>query len=171
MQPVPFESLSNVLEGIEAHAPKIHESINVSSSLNLLSAVISRRFSINFVSLTLKITEVAHLNAKVRIKEHEMQDDTETTETVYELVPAPLSAIQPCPSIVIGDVKLSELRRSFPLIILQSKTEFTSSGDLICNRKVLVKKDQTSGQLFLEGPLCKEYYQIRNLFYKNVTMV
>ena len=158
-------------EGIEAHAPKIHESINVSSSLNLLSAVISEALLNQLRVAYAQDYEVAHLNAKVRIKEHEMQDDTETTETVYELVPAPLSAIQPCPSIVIGDVKLSELRRSLSINHSSIKTEFTSSGDLICNGKVLVKKDQTSGQLFLEGPLCKEYYQIRNLFYKNVTMV
>ena len=164
-------------EGIEAHAPKIQESINVSSSLNLLSAIISEAL-LNQLRVTYSQDfEVAHLNAKVRIKEivvaepNEMQGTETSPETVYELIPAPLSAIQPCPTIVIGDVKLSELRRSLSIHHSSIKTEFTSTGDLICNGKILVKKDQSSGQIFLEGPLCKEYYQIRNLFYKNVTMV
>lgn len=163
-------------EGIEAHAPKIHETVNVSSSLNLLSAVISEALLNQLRVSYSQDYEVAHLNAKVRIKaivdaSSEMQDVETSTETIYELVPASLSAIHPCPIIVIGDVKLSELRRSLSVKHTSIKTEFTSTGDLICNSKILVKKDQSTGQLFLEGPLCKEYYQIRNLFYKNVTMV
>ena len=162
-------------EGIEVHAPKIHESINVSSSLNLLSAIISEALLNQLRVSYSQDYEVAHLNAKIRVKEiaesNDMQDVENSSNTVYELVPASLSAIQPCPLIVIGDVKLSELRRSLSLNHSSIKTEFTSTGDLICNGKILVKKDQSSGQLFLEGPLCKEYYQIRNLFYKNVTMV
>lgn len=164
-------------EGIEAHAPKVHESINVSSSLNLLSAIISETL-LNQIRVSYSLDyEVAHLNAKVKIKEvidsesSDMQDVETTAYKFYELIPPSLSAIQPCPKIVIGDVKLSELRRTMSINHSSIKTEFTSSGDLICNGKVLVKKDQSTGQLFLEGPLCKEYYQIRNLFYKNVTMV
>lgn len=164
-------------EGIEAYAPKIHESVNVSSSLNLLSAVISEALLNQLRVSYSQDYEVAFLNAKVRIKEiidaepNEMQDVDTTTNTTYELIPASLATIPSGPSIIIGDVKLSELRRLIALTLSSITAEFTSSGDLICNGKVLVKKDQSSGELYIEGPLCKEYYQIRNLFYKNVTMV
>ena len=164
-------------EGIEAHAPKIHESINVSSSLNLLSAVISEALLNQLRVSYSQDYEVAFLNAKVRIKENldvdsnEMQDVNTSTNYTYELVPASLEMISPGPSVMIGDVKLSELRRLMAMTLSSIKAEFTTSGDLICNGKVLIKKDQSSGELCLEGPLCKEYYQIRNLFYKNVTMV
>lgn len=164
-------------EGIEAHAPKIHEIINVSSSLNLLSAVISEALLNQLRVSYSQDYEVAHFNAKVKIKEisdaepNEMVDVDAPKSTIYELVPSSLAMIPPGPSIMIGDVKLSELRRLLSMRYTTIKTEFTSSGDLICNGKILVKKDQTSGELFLEGPLCKEYYQIRNVFYKNVTTI
>lgn len=164
-------------EGIEAHAPKIHESVNVSSSLNLLSAIISEALLNQLRVSYSQDYEVTHLQAKVRIKEtieaehNEMQDVDSPTSTTYELVPTSLSMIPSGPSFLIGDVKLSELRRFLAMKYSSIRAEFTSSGDLICNEKVLVKKDQISGQLFIEGPLCKEYYQIRNSFYENVTMV
>lgn len=172
-----FNHYSMSSEGIEAFAPKIHESINVSSSLNLLSAVISEALLNQLRVSFSQDYEVAFLNAKVRIKEdfdadrNDMQDADATVSSTYELIPAPLASIPSGPSIIIGDVKLSELRRLIALTLTSIKAEFTSSGDLICNGKVLVKKDQASGELYIEGPLCKEYYQIRNLFYKNVTMV
>lgn len=164
-------------EGIEVHAPKIHESVNVSSSLNLLSAVVSEALLNQLRVSYSQDYEVTHLQAKVRIKEtnesdtNEMQDVDSSTNTIYELVPTSLLMIPSGPSIFIGDVKLSELRRFLAVKYSSISAEFTSSGDLICNGKVLVKKDQISGQLFIEGPLCKEYYQIRNSFYENVTMV
>ena len=166
-------------EGIEAHAPKIHESINVSSSLNLLSAIISESLLNQLRVSYSQDYEVAYLNAKVKLREatdlesNEMQDvDTDVAvNSTYELVPTSLSMIPPGPSIMIGDIKLSELRRLLSTSHSSIKSEFTSSGDLICNGKVLVKKDQSSGELLIEGPLCKEYYQIRNLFYKTITTV
>lgn len=163
-------------EGIEAHAPKVHESINVSSSLNLVSAVISESLLNQLRVSYSQDYEVAHLMAKVRIREYldadanEMQD-IDTSNSTYELVPSSLAMVSPGPSIMIGDVKLNELRRLMMTSHSSIKAEFTSSGDLICDGKILIKKDHSSGQLYLEGPLCKEYYQIRNIFYKNVTLV
>lgn len=164
-------------EGIEAHAPKINEIINVSSSLNLLSAMISESLLNQLRVSYSQDYEVAHLNAKVKIKEisdaepNDMQDVDSPRSNVYELIPCSLALISPGPSLMIGDVKLSEFRRSLTSRYSSIRTEFTSSGDLICDGKILVKKDQSSGELLLEGPLCKEYYQIRNIFYKNVTTI
>lgn len=166
-------------EGIEAHAPKVHESINVSSSLNLLSAIISEAL-LNQLRVSYSHDyEVAYLNARVKLRttpdavSNEMQDiDVDTTvNSTYELVPTSLSKIPPGPSTMIGDIKLSELRRLLSISHSSIRSEFTSSGDLICNGKILVKKDQSSGELYIEGPLCKEYYQIRNLLYKSVITV
>jgi cleavage and polyadenylation specificity factor subunit 2 len=167
-------------EGIEAHAPKVHESINASSSLNLLSAIISEAL-LNQLSVSYSHDyEVTYLNAKVKhrnltdTESSEMQEDIDVdvaVSTTYELVPASLSMVPPGPSTIIGDIKLSELRRLLSISHASIKSEFTSSGDLICNGKVLVKKDQSSGELYIEGPLCKEYYQIRNIFYKSVITV
>ena len=166
-------------EGIEAHAPKIHESINASSSLNLLSAIISEALLNQLRVSYSQDYEVAYLNAKVKLRNlpdaesHEMQDiDVDAAvNSTYELVPTSLSMIPPGPSTMIGDIKLSELRRLLSISQASIKSEFTSSGDLICNGKILVKKDQSSGELCIEGPLCKEYYQIRNIFYKSVITV
>jgi cleavage and polyadenylation specificity factor subunit 2 len=164
-------------EGIEAHAPKINESVNVSSSLNLLSATISEALLNQMRVSFSQDFEVAHMLAKVKIKEDvetgpsENQNMPSENNLTYELVPTSLDFIPTGPSILIGDIKLSEFRKYLAIKYSSIKAEFTASGDLICNDKVLVKRDHSSGQMLIEGPLCKEYYQIRNSFYENITMV
>lgn len=180
-------------DGLDAFAPKLLENINVSSSMNLMPAIISE-ILLNQIRVSyLQDYEISRLQAQVHIKEAAVDVDvddnntmeiatnstttssssTTTTKTSleYELIPVPLALVPPGPTLMIGDIKLSDLRRLLSSKYASIKAEFTASGDLICNDKILVKKDQTSGQFFVEGPICKEYYQIRNSLYENIVMV
>ena len=66
------------------------------------------------------------------------------------------------PSVIVGDVRLSEFRK-----ILQAEgiqAEFRGEGILVCNDRVAVRKTGT-GQLLVEGMLSADYYKIRTLLY------
>jgi hypothetical protein len=36
-------------------------------------------------------------------------------------------------------------------------------AQLVVNGKVIVKKDQESGKIDIEGPLCEDFYKIRSI--------
>lgn len=175
---------------IEVFAPKIAECINASSAMNLLSAVISDALLNQLRVSSFADYGVSHLQGKFRLirdgesvessdggnQDSAMDIDDEvkqlTTSTMsLEIVPPPLSVIPACPSVIVGDLKLSELRRYISLKYSSMSTEFSAGGDLICGGRVIVRRDQGSGKICIEGPLCKEYYQVRNSLYENVTMV
>ncbi len=179
-----------VEDAIEVFAPRIAECINASSAMNLLSAVISEALLNQLRVSSFGDYDISHLQGRFRIKksikEEEEEEKEKSTEmdvdsvvvaspeqqqVALEIAPAPLSMVPACPGVIVGDLKLSELRRYISLKYSAMNTEFSASGDLICSGKVIVKRDQGSGQIWIEGPLCKEYYQVRNSLYENVTMV
>ncbi len=177
-------------DAVEVYAPKIAECINASSAMNLLSAVISEALLNQLRVSSFGDYDISHLQGRFRIKasdnvsaDGEEKGDAvmdvdvspnlaeKSVESLLEIVPAPLAGVPACPRVIVGDLKLSELRRYISLKYAAMNTEFTANGDLICSGKVLVRRDQSSGQILIEGPLCKEYYQVRNSLYENVTMV
>lgn len=183
---------TSATQSIEAFAPKIGEVVNVSSAMNLISIGLADSLLNGLRVSTFQDYEIAHLLGRIKnvidIGNDEEdgedvdasgEDDVEMTDAAeksgksetFEIVPAALEDLPPCPSIIVGDLKLSELRRYIGLKYASMSTEFTASGDLICGGRVLVRRDQQSGHISVEGPLCREYYQVRTSLYENVTMV
>ena len=63
-----------------------------------------------------------------------------------------------------GEVLLTDLRTD--LIAQGMKAEYsTHSGlaRLVVNGKVVVKKEQDSGRIFVEGPLCEDFFTVRSV--------
>ena len=61
-----------------------------------------------------------------------------------------------------GDLKLSALRRALGEHGISA--EF-SGGMLVCQSHILVKTGGSDGRILLEGPLCPDYYRIRDIVY------
>lgn len=71
---------------------------------------------------------------------------------------------QPTVMISDGDVLLTDLRSE--IIAQGMKAEYSAhSGysQLIINGKILVRKDQASGNINVEGPLCEDYFAVRSV--------
>ena len=62
----------------------------------------------------------------------------------------------------VGDLKLSALRRALGEHGISA--EF-SGGMLVCQSHVIVRTGGSDGQILLEGPLCPDYYSIRDIAY------
>lgn len=84
------------------------------------------------------------------------------------LAPRPFSkAIQEQqPNIFVsnGEVLLTDLRAE--LIAVGMKADYSTRpgyAQLVVNGKVIVKKDQESGKIDIEGPLCEDFYKVRSV--------
>lgn len=64
--------------------------------------------------------------------------------------------------VVAGDVKLSALKKALGDAGISA--DFYA-GMLVCQSRVLVKSNGPAGQLLLEGPLCEDYYRVRDVMY------
>ena len=63
-----------------------------------------------------------------------------------------------------GDVLLTDLRSE--VIALGMKAEYSAHAgysQLIVNGRVVVRKDQESGQINVEGPLCQDFFKVRQV--------
>lgn len=63
-----------------------------------------------------------------------------------------------------GEVLLTDLRTE--LIAEGMKADYSTRpgyAQLVVNGKVIVKKDQESGKIDIEGPLCEDFYKIRSI--------
>lgn len=63
-----------------------------------------------------------------------------------------------------GDVLLTDLRSE--VIALGMKAEYSAHAgysQLIINGRIVVRKDQESGQINVEGPLCQDFFKVRQV--------
>lgn len=75
--------------------------------------------------------------------------------------------------LLLGDPRLSEVRK-----MIQSELRipaYFESGDLICGTmstgRIAIKRDGEGGRLCIEGPVCQNYFTIRNLIYSTTAFV
>lgn len=61
-----------------------------------------------------------------------------------------------------GDVKLSNLRKALGEKGISADFQ---GGMLVCQSQILVKVLPRAGHLTLEGPICGDYYRIRDIMY------
>jgi hypothetical protein len=63
-----------------------------------------------------------------------------------------------------GDVLLTDLRTE--VIAQGMKAEYSAHAgysQLIVNGRIVVRKDQESGQINVEGPLCQDFFTVRRV--------
>merc|ERR1712038_209754 len=63
-----------------------------------------------------------------------------------------------------GDVLLTDLRSE--IIAQGMKAEYSAHvgyAQLIINGKIVVRKDQASGEINVEGPLCEDFFRVRSV--------
>ncbi|CAK8532604.1 unnamed protein product [Lathyrus sativus] len=142
------------------YAPQIDETIDVTSDLCAYKVQLSEKLMSNVLFKKLGEYEIAWVDAEVGKTENDM------------LSLLPISGT-PCPhkSVLVGDLKLADFKQ-----FLSTKgvsVEF-AGGALRCGEYVTVRKvgDATqkgagSGtqQIIIEGPLCEDYYKIRDYLY------
>eukprot|EP00879_Flechtneria_rotunda_P022632 GHRR01023899.1.p1 GENE.GHRR01023899.1~~GHRR01023899.1.p1 ORF type:complete len:241 (+),score=88.55 GHRR01023899.1:369-1091(+) len=65
--------------------------------------------------------------------------------------------------IFIGNVKLSEVKQALAAAGIPS--EFRGGGRLVAAGVLVVRRDGPEGQLIMEGPLCADYFRVRDVVY------
>ncbi|KAI8603970.1 beta-lactamase-like protein, partial [Dissophora ornata] len=73
--------------------------------------------------------------------------------------------------VFVGDIKLTEFKNR---VLKQAgiEAEFMGDGVLVCNGVVAIRKVDRTGQILLEGsPLSHDYYQVRQLLYKQFAIL
>ncbi|WIA39617.1 hypothetical protein OEZ86_005699 [Tetradesmus obliquus] len=78
-------------------------------------------------------------------------------------VAAAAAAVGDHGGIFIGDVKLSEVKQALAAVGVPS--EFRPGGRLVVGGSLVVRRDGPKGQLLMEGPLCEDYFKVRDVVY------
>lgn len=148
------------IKNVQVYAPQIEETIDVTSDLCAYKVQLSEKLMSNVLFKKLGDYEVAWVDAEVGKTENGM----------LSLLPIS-SPAPPHKSVLVGDLKMADFKQ-----FLASKgvqVEF-AGGALRCGEYVTLRKvgnpsqkGGTSGtqQIIIEGPLCEDYYKIREYLY------
>uniref|UniRef100_A0A0A9DB54 Cleavage and polyadenylation specificity factor subunit 2 n=1 Tax=Arundo donax TaxID=35708 RepID=A0A0A9DB54_ARUDO len=142
---------------LQVYAPQIEETIDVTSDLCAYKVQLSEKLMSNIISKKLGEHEIAWVDAEVGKEDEKL------------ILLPPSSTPPPHQSVLVGDLKLADFKQFLENKGLQ--VEF-AGGALRCGEYVTVRKigDSQRGstgcqQIVIEGPLCKDYYKIRELLY------
>uniref|UniRef100_A0ACD5XYD1 Uncharacterized protein n=1 Tax=Avena sativa TaxID=4498 RepID=A0ACD5XYD1_AVESA len=143
---------------LHVYAPQIEETIDVTSDLCAYKVQLSEKLMSNVISKKLGEHEIAWVDAEVGKVDEKLT-----------LLP-PSSTPSAHKSVLVGDLKLADFKQFLANKGLQ--VEF-AGGALRCGEYITVRKigDSTqrgstgSQQIVIEGPLCEDYYKIRELLY------
>ncbi|TVU10615.1 hypothetical protein EJB05_44158 [Eragrostis curvula] len=143
---------------LHVYAPQVEETIDVTSDLCAYKVQLSEKLMSNIISKKLGEHEIAWLDAEVGKEDEKL------------ILLPPSSPPPPHKSVLVGDLKLADFKQ-----FLENKgwqVEF-AGGALRCGEYITVRKigdsiqkgGAGSQQLVIEGPLCEDYYKIRELLY------
>lgn len=142
------------------YAPQIEETIDVTSDLCAYKVQLSEKLMSNVLFKKLGDYEIAWVDAEVGKTENDM----------LSLLPISTPA-PPHKSVVVGDLKMADFKQF--LASKGVKVEFAAGalrcGEYVTLRKVGVASQKGGGsgtqQIIIEGPLCEDYYKIREYLY------
>ncbi|GKV31150.1 hypothetical protein SLEP1_g39882 [Rubroshorea leprosula] len=142
------------------YAPQIEETIDVTSDLCAYKVQLSEKLMSNVLFKKLGDYEIAWVDAEVGKTENGM------LSLLPMSTPPP-----PHKSVIVGDVKLADFKQF--LAGKGVKVEFVGKalrcGEYVTIRKVGVTSQKGGGsgtqQIVIEGPLCEDYYKIRDYLY------
>uniref|UniRef100_A0ACD5YCN4 Uncharacterized protein n=1 Tax=Avena sativa TaxID=4498 RepID=A0ACD5YCN4_AVESA len=143
---------------LHVYAPQIEETIDVTSDLCAYKVQLSEKLMSNVISKKLGEHEIAWVDAEVG----------KVDETLTLLPPSSTPSAHK--SVLVGDLKLADFKQFLASKGLQ--VEF-AGGALRCGEYITVRKigdsnqkgSTGSQQIVIEGPLCEDYYKIRELLY------
>ncbi|CAI0552561.1 unnamed protein product [Linum tenue] len=145
------------------YAPQIEETVDVTSDLCAYKVQLAEQLMSNVLFKKLGEYEVAWIDAVAgKTENHDM----------LSLLPTVSTPPPPHKSVLVGDLKMADLKQ-----FLASKgvqVEFAGGGALRCGEYVTLRKVGVAGQkgggsgiqqIVIEGPLCEDYYKIREYLY------
>ncbi|CAN1296294.1 Cleavage and polyadenylation specificity factor subunit 2, partial [Linum perenne] len=143
------------------YAPQIEETVDVTSDLCAYKVQLSEQLMSNVLFKKMGEYEVAWIDAQVGKTENDM----------LSLLPVSTTP-PPHKSVLVGDLKMADLKQFLAGKGVQ--VEFAGGGALRCGEYVTLRKvgvaSQKGGvsgtqQIIIEGPLCEDYYKIREHLY------
>lgn len=143
---------------LHVYAPQIEETIDVTSDLCAYKVQLSEKLMSNVISKKLGEHEIAWVDAEVGKADEKLT-----------LLP-PSTTPSAHKSVLVGDLKLADFKQFLANKGLQ--VEF-AGGALRCGEYITLRKigdsnqkgSTGSQQIVIEGPLCEDYYKIRELLY------
>ncbi|ORZ22739.1 beta-lactamase-like protein [Lobosporangium transversale] len=171
----------------EIYTPSIGEVLNVSEVTNMYKINLTDALLSSLSFSTLGEYDLAYLVGQVQIPPGSNAPKLITAETTGEISDQQLQqqhALQlqiqqqrlellarEHKPVLVGDVKLTEFKNR---VLKQAgiEAEFMGDGVLVCNGVVALRKSDTTGQILLEGsPMSQDYYQVRELLYKQFAIL
>lgn len=155
--------------------PHINEVIDATRESHIYQVKLKDSLVSNLKFSTAQETDVAWVDGQLIMEERgEKFDKMETESEEYEKKDVVPVLQQLPPELIPGHmtVFIDELRLyDFKQVLMKAgiQAEF-AGGALVCNNVVAVKKGE-AGTIDIEGALCDEYYQIRELLYAQYAMV
>ncbi|CAI9274056.1 unnamed protein product [Lactuca saligna] len=144
------------------YAPQIEETIDVTSDLCAYKVQLSEKLMSNVLFKKLGDYEIAWIDSEVEKTEN---------GSISSLLPLSTTPPPPHKSVLVGDLKMADFKQFLAGKGVQ--VEF-AGGALRCGEYVTLRKvgdaTQKGGaaaiqQIVIEGPLCEEYYKIREYLY------
>uniref|UniRef100_A0A2N9EEW0 Cleavage and polyadenylation specificity factor subunit 2 n=1 Tax=Fagus sylvatica TaxID=28930 RepID=A0A2N9EEW0_FAGSY len=142
------------------YAPHIEETIDVTSDLCAYKVQLTEKLMSNVIFKKLGDYEIAWVDAEVG----------KTESGMLSLLPCS-NAVPLHKSVLVGDLKMADFKQFLASKGIQ--VEF-AGGALRCGEYVTIRKigdaSQKGGgsgpqQILIEGPLCEDYYKIRDYLY------
>ncbi|KAJ4706015.1 Cleavage and polyadenylation specificity factor subunit 2 [Melia azedarach] len=143
------------------YTPQIEETIDVTSDLCAYKVQLSEKLMSNVIFKKLGDYEIAWVDAEVG----------KTESGMLSLLPISTPA-PPHKSVLVGDLKMADFKPFLSSMGIQ--VEFAGGGALRCGEYVTIRKIGQAGQkgggsgtqqIVIEGPLCEDYYKIREYLY------
>ncbi|XP_078182695.1 cleavage and polyadenylation specificity factor 100 isoform X2 [Carex rostrata] len=143
----------------QVYAPQIEEAIDVTSDLCAYKVQLSEKLMSNVLFRKMGEYEISWMDSVTE----------KTNEKMLTLLPPP-SASPVHNSVLVGDLKLADFKQFLSTKGIQ--VEF-AGGALKCGEHITVRKISDSSQkagtgaqqIVIEGPLCDDYYKIREHLY------
>lgn len=137
-------------------SPRVGETVDVTSDLSAYKVTLTEQLMSNVIFRKLGGYELAWVDGAVG-----KQDEDET----FPLLP--VESPPPHKAVLVEDLRLADFRHLLATKGVQA--EF-SGGMLRCGNHISVRKVIGGHQVVIEGPLCEDYYKIRDLLYSQFHM-
>jgi cleavage and polyadenylation specificity factor subunit 2 len=154
----------------QVFAPRDKQTLAVASDTNLFKVPLPDELLASLNIVKVGDTELALVNARIQPRQQASSGEAMDVDSSMEFVLAP-SQGRLQNATLLGDVKLSDFRQ----LLTQRgfRTEFKSSGVLTVNELLTVRKegDEANARLIVDGPICEDYFLVRELLFSRLTVL
>lgn len=164
---------SNTMNVSRIFTPKENEMVDATRESHIYQVKLKDSLVSSLKFATAQDTELAWVDGQLVMEERgEKFDKMETDEykskdVVPVLEQLPPELIPSHTTVFIDEPRLSDFKQVLTKSGIQA--EF-AGGVLVCNNIVAVKRNE-QGKITVEGGLCEEYYQVRDLLYEQYAIV